>query len=106
MLALAYLWTGSTHAVQLQSDATRMFSAVLLTLCQQVAEVWGAPLARLSVAMVFRAFSHDSRAVQRGDADALVLVRAEHANLLGLVKRWRTHHRERQQLEYLMWGDP
>ena len=106
VLDLAYWWTGSTTAVQLQRYATLIFYAVLLTLCQQVAEVLGAPLERLSVERVFRAFYHYSRAVQRGEADDLVLFLAEHAKLLGIVKRWRKHHRERQQLEYLIWGDP
>src|SRR6266481_3088413 len=106
VLDLAYLWTGSTNAVQLQIYATLIFYAVLLTLCQQVAEVLGEPLERISVEMVFRAFYHYSRAVQRGEAADLVLFLAEHAKLLGIVKRWRKHHRERQQLEYLIWGDP
>jgi hypothetical protein len=105
VLDLASLWTGSTNAVQLQLYATLMFSAVLRTLCQQGAEVLGEPLGRLSGEMVFRAFYHYSRAVQGGEADALVLFLAEHAKLLGIVKRWRKHHRERQQLEYLIWGD-
>jgi IS4 transposase len=105
VLDLAYLWTGSTNAVQLQLYATLIFYAVLLTLCQQVAEVLGEPLERISVEMVLRAFYHYSRAVQRGEADDLVLFLAEHAKLLGIVKRWRTNHRERQQLEYLIWGD-
>ena len=96
---MAYLWTGSTNAVQLQLYATLIFSAVLLTVCQQVAEVLGEPLEWISVEMVFRAFYHYSRAVQRGEADDLVLFLAEHAKLLGIVKRWRQHHRERQQLE-------
>jgi hypothetical protein len=103
---LAYVWTGSTNAVPLQIYATRIFYAVLLTICQQVAEAGGEPVERISVEMVFRAFYHDSRAVSCGEADDLVLFLAEHAKLLGLVKRWRTPHRERQQLEYLIWGDP
>jgi hypothetical protein len=106
VLDLAYLWTGSTNAVQLQIYATLIFYAVLLTICQQVAEVLGEPLERISVEMVFRAFYHYSRAVQRGEADELVLFLAAHAKLLDIVKRWRKHHRERQQLEYLIWGDP
>src|SRR5207244_789092 len=106
VLDLSYLWTGSTNAVQLQFYATLILYAVLLTLRQQVAEVMGEPLERISVEMVFRAFYQYSRAVQRGAADVLVLFLAEHAKLLGLVKRWRKHHRERQQLEYLIWGDP
>jgi hypothetical protein len=105
VLDLAYLWTGSTNAVQLQLYATLIFYAVLLTICQQVAEVLGEPLEQISVEMVFRAFYHYSRAVQGGEADDLVLFLAEHAKLLGIVKRWRKHHRERQQLEYLIWGD-
>jgi hypothetical protein len=61
---------------------------------------------RIAVERVFRAFYPYSRAVQRGEADDLVLFLAAHAKLLGIVKRWRKHHRERQQLEYLIWGDP
>ena len=79
---------------------------MLLTICQQVAQVLGEPLERISVEMVFRAFYHYSRAVQRGEADDLVQFLAEHAKLLGIVKRWRKRHRERLQLESIMWGDP
>jgi hypothetical protein len=79
---------------------------VLLTICQQVAQTLGEPLERMSVERVCRAFYHDSRAVQRGECEALVPFLVEHANLLGLVKRWRKPHRERQHLESLIWGDP
>jgi hypothetical protein len=106
VLDLAYLWTGSANAVQLQIYATLIFYAVLLTICQQVAQVLGQPLERISVEMVFRAFYHYSRAVQRGEADDLVQFLAEHAKLLGIVKRWRKHHRDCSQLESLMWEDP
>ena len=106
VLDLAYLWTGSTNAVQLQIYATLIFYAVLLTICQQVAQVLGEPLERISVEMVFRAFYHYSRAVQCGESDDLVLFLAEHAKLLGIVKRWRKHHRECSQLESIIWGDP
>jgi hypothetical protein len=106
LLDLAYVWTGSHNAVQLQIYATLIFYAVLLTICQQVAQVVGEPLERISVEMVFRAFYHYSRAVQRGEADDLVQFLAEHAKLLGIVKRWRKRHRERLQLESIMWGDP
>jgi hypothetical protein len=97
---------GSTNAVQVQSDATLMFSAVRLTVCPQVAEVWGEPVERIAVERVLRAVSHSSRAVQRGEADALVLLLAEHATFLGIITRGRQHPRERQQLEHLSWGDP
>ena len=106
VLDLAYLWTGSPNAVQLQIYATLMFYAVLLTICQQVAEALGEPLERSSVEMVFRSFYHYSRAVQHGEWDELVPFLVAHVKLLGIVKRWRKHHRERQQLESIIWGDP
>jgi hypothetical protein len=106
LLDLAYVWTGSTNAVQLQIYATLMFYAVLVTVCQQVAQALSEPLERISVEMVFRAFYHYSRAVQRGESHHLVPFLAEHAKLLGIVKRQRKSHRERQQLESLIWGDP
>src|SRR5918995_4589750 len=106
LLDLAYVWTGSTNAVQLQIYATLIFYAVLVSICQQIAQVLGEPLERISVEMVFRAFYHYSRAVQRGESDHLVSFLAEHAKLLGIVKRQRKSHRERQQLEAIIWGDP
>ena len=106
LLELAYVWTGSTHAVPWQIEATLMFYAVLVTICQQVAQALGEPLERLSVEMVCRAFSHESRAVQRGESDHRVSLLAEHAKLLGIVTRQRQSHRARQHLESLMWGDP
>jgi hypothetical protein len=106
VLDLAYLWTGSTKAVQLQLQATLIFYAVLVTICPQVAQALGEPLERISVERVFRAFYHDSRAVERGACDELVPFLVAHAKLLGIVKRWRKHHRERQQLESRIWGDP
>src|SRR3989442_5416187 len=96
VLDLASLWTGSTNAVPLQIYATLLFYAVLLTICQQVAQVLGEPLERIAVEKVFRALYHDSRAVERGACDDLVSLLAEHAQLLGIIKRWRKHHRERQ----------
>jgi len=69
---LAYLWTASPNGIQLQIIATLLFYAVLLTVCQQVAQALGEPLERISVEMVFRAFYHYSRAVQRGESDNLI----------------------------------
>jgi IS4 transposase len=57
LLDLAYLWTGSTNAIQLEIYATLMFYAVLLMICQQVAQALGEPLEPISVEMVFRAVS-------------------------------------------------
>jgi hypothetical protein len=105
-LDLAYGWTGSTHAVPWQRSATLVVDAVLVTICQQVAQALREPLARRSGAMVGRAFSHASRAVPRGEWDARVAFLLEHAPLLGLVKRRRKQHRERQPLESIIGGDP
>jgi IS4 transposase len=58
LLCLAYVWTGSINAVQWQISATLIVCAVLVTICQQVALALGQPLERISVEMVFRAFSH------------------------------------------------
>ena len=87
LLDLASVWTGSTNAVPWQIYATWIFSAVLVTICQQVAQALGEPLERISVEMVVRAFYHDRRAKQRGECEALVPFLVEHAKLLGLVKR-------------------
>ncbi len=104
VLDLAYLWTASPNGIQLQIYATLIFYAVLLNICQQVAQALNEPLERISVEMVFRAFYHFSRAVQRGESDNLVKFLSMHANLLGLLKRWRSRHRERQQQEQLVWS--
>ncbi len=53
---------------------------------------------------VFRAFYHFSRAVQQGESDNLVEFLCTHAKLLGLIKRWRSRHRDRQQQEQLVWN--
>jgi hypothetical protein len=93
---LAYVWTGSTNAVQWQLYATLVFYALLVTICQQVSQAPGEPLERTSVEMVFRAFYHYSRAVQQGECDDLVAFLVEHAKLLSLVKVRHKQHRERQ----------
>ena len=106
VLDLAYLWKTSPNGIQLQIYATLIFYAVLLTLCQQLAQALCEPLERISVEMVFRALYHYSRAVQRGESEDLVQFLVTHAKLLGLIKRWRKRHRERQQLEQMIWADP
>jgi len=104
VLELAYLWTASPNGIQLQIFATLIFYAVLFNLCHQVAQALQEPLERISVEMVFRAFYHFSRALQRGESDNLIEFLVAHAALLGLVKRWRSRHRERQQQEQIVWS--
>lgn len=104
VLDLAYLWTASPNGIQLQIYATLIFYAVLLSVCQQVAQALHEPLERISVEMVFRALYHFSRAVQQGESTNLVEFLCTHAKLLGLIKRWRSRHRERQHQEQLVWS--
>jgi hypothetical protein len=104
VLDLAYLWKASANGIQLQLSATLLFYTVLLSICQQVAQSLNEPLERISVEMVFRAFYHYSRALERGETMEVVPYLAAHADLLGLVKRWRKRHRERQREEQLVWG--
>lgn len=61
---------------------------------------------RIAVEMVFRALYHYSQAVQRGESDDLLMFLTAHTKLLGIVKRRRKQHRERQSIECLIWGDP
>jgi ABC transporter substrate binding protein len=83
-----------------------MCEAVLRLVCQQGAPALSAPLERSSVARGWRACSHSSRAVPRGESDHRVAWLAEQAKLRGLVKRRRQPHRERQQRASIRWGDP
>jgi hypothetical protein len=59
-------------------------------------------LERISVERVFRAFYHYRCALQRGACEELVTLLLEHAELLGLVKRQRKQHRERQPRESII----
>jgi hypothetical protein len=106
VLDLAYLWKASANGVQLQLYATFLFYLVLLNVCQQVAQSLNEPLEQISVEMVFRAFYHYSRALTRGETVDLVTYLAQHAKLLGLVKRHRKRHREILTTEQEVWGSP
>lgn len=56
-----------------------MCYAVLVTLCQQVAQALGEPLEPILVERVFCPFYHDGQAVQRGECDDLVAFLVKHA---------------------------
>ena len=106
VLDLAYLWSGSRNAVQLQVYATLIFYGVLIEVCQETAMLLGQPLERISVEMVFRGFYHYSQALQKGSSRSLVSFLTEHARLLGLVKRVRKRDREHLEGSALVWADP
>jgi Transposase DDE domain len=88
LLGLSYLWTGAANGIQLQVWATWLLYAVLIDLCDQVAEVKGLPLERISVEMVYRGLYHFAGAVQRGEATDPVAYLAAQTDL-GIVKRLR-----------------
>jgi hypothetical protein len=106
LLDLAYGGAGSRKAVPLPLSAPLRLYAVLGTICQPVAHALGEPQERISVEMGLRAFDHYRLAVQGVESDNLRQVLSEPAQRLGIVKRQRKAHRERQQLELIIWGDP
>lgn len=106
LLDLSYLWSASANAIQLQIYATLIFYAVLMEVCQQLAQVLSMPLDRISVEMVFRGFYHYSRARLGGETQDIVDFLAANARLLGVVKRERKRDKERQKLSVLTWGAP
>lgn len=89
LLGLSYLWTGAANGIELQIWATWLLYAVLIDLCDQIAERKGLPLARISVEMVYRGLYHFAGAVERGEATDPVAYLATQDDL-GIVKRLRT----------------
>lgn len=89
LLGLAYFWTGSQNGVALQLWATWLLYAVLIDLTDAVAERLDQPCAAVSVEMVYRGLYHFSQAYHRGEAQDPVAFLAEHARLLGVLKRPR-----------------
>jgi len=90
LLDLAYLWVGSLNGVKVQVFATFLFYAILLDLCDDVAEQLGLALEHLSVEMVYRGLYHYVTAVDQklysGDAPSYL---AREAKGLGVIKRQR-----------------
>jgi hypothetical protein len=88
LLGLSYLWTGAANGIELQVWATWLLYAVLIDLCDQIAEVKALPLDRISVEMVYRGLYHFAGAYQRGEATDPVAYLASQDDL-GIVKRLR-----------------
>jgi len=89
LLGLSYLWVGSVNGVQLQVYATFLFYAILLDLCDDVAEALQVPLAQVSVEMVYRGLYHYVQAVAQGDGRGAAAYFAREATGLGILKRIR-----------------
>ena len=90
LLDLAYLWVGSLNGVKVQVFATFLFYAILIDLCDDVAEQLGLALEQVSVEMVYRGLYHYVMAVNQqlfsGDAPTYL---AREAKGLGIIKRQR-----------------
>ncbi len=89
LLGLAYLWVGSLNGVQLQVWATFLFYAILIDLCDEVAEVLQLPLQDISVEMVYRSLYFYVQAVDQGFLGSAPAYLAQEAQDLGIVKRKR-----------------
>ena len=91
LLDLAYLWVGSLNGVKVQVFATFLFYAILLDLCDDVADTLGLTLEQVSVEMIYRGLYHYVTAVDQGlfVGDAVTYL-AREARGLGIIKRPRT----------------
>ena len=89
LLDLAYLWVGGLNGIRLQVWATFLFYAILIDLCDDVAEVLLVPLDAISVEMVYRGLYFYVQAVQQGYGGSAVTYLAEQAKGLGILKRSR-----------------
>ena len=90
LLNLAYLWVGSLNGVKLQVWATFLFYAILIDLCDEVAEELHLPLQRISVEMVSRSLYFYAVAVADGYSNNAAAYLAEDAQGLGIIKRQRS----------------
>lgn len=89
LLGLAYFWSGSQNAVELQLWSTWIVYTVLIDLCDEVAGLLNLPFERISVEMVFRSIYYFLKAVERGEKRSLPVYLAFRASDLGIVKRKR-----------------
>ena len=96
LLDLAYLWVGSLNGVQLQVWATWLYYAILIDLCDDVAEVLQLPLSRISVEMVARSLYFYVQAIDQGYRGDAASYLAQEAKDLGIIKRLRRPNRPSQ----------
>lgn len=93
LLGLAYLWVGSLNGICLQLYATFLFYAVLIDLCDEVAEEAGVALERVSVEMVYRGLYFYVGARAQGYAGSAAQYFVEQGKDLGVFKRTRNRGR-------------
>lgn len=93
LLGLSYLWTGSINGIKLQIWATWLFYAILLDLCDDIADELTLPFDSISVEMVFRGIYHFTQALNQGSAtDIIAYLTAPKNRDLGIVKSPRPKH--------------
>ena len=91
LLGLAYFWSGSQNAVELQLWSTWIVYTVLIDLSDEVAGLLNVPFERISVEMVFRSIYYYLKAVERGETQPMPEYLAVRASDLGIVKRKRKY---------------
>ena len=90
LLALSYVWVGSQNGVWLQVVATFLMYALLIDLCDDVAEALGVRLEQVSVEMVYRGLYHYVVALAQADYEGnAASYLAREAKGLGILKRER-----------------
>ncbi len=89
LLGLAYFWSGSQNAVELQIWATWLLYVVLVDLTDDIAEYLQLPFASISMEMVYRSIYFFTQARQKGEAQDLVDFLAKEVKPFGIVKRKR-----------------
>jgi hypothetical protein len=87
LLGLAYFWSGSQNAVELQLWATWLLYSVLIDLTDTLAQALKRPFSEISIEMVYRSLYYFTKAHERGVAEDLIPYLAQNTKLLGLVKR-------------------
>jgi len=87
LLGLAYFWSGSQNAVELQLWSTWLLYGALVDLTDDVAQALNRPFGAISMEMVYRSLYYFTKAHERGETDDLITYLADNAKLLGIVKR-------------------
>ena len=80
----------SINGIKLQIGATWLFYAILLDLCDEIADELTLPLNSISVEMVFRGIYHFTQALNQGSATNIITYLTAPKNRdLGIVKSFR-----------------
>lgn len=87
LLGLAYFWSGSQNAVELQLWSTWLLYAALVDLTDDVADTLNRPFAAISMEMVYRSLYYFAKVHERGETNDLITYLAGNTKLLGIVKR-------------------